>query len=70
MRCPISAATFAGEQARGYIAPFYAMPNQPATNHLKALSAQVLGPEWGCTLVKPPVNAEMSSWLKWVVWVS
>lgn len=34
------------DEARKLIEPFYAMLNQPATRDLKALSEQVLSPDW------------------------
>jgi predicted ester cyclase len=42
----LAQATFSKDEARKLIEPFYSMLNQPATKDLKALSEQVLAPEW------------------------
>lgn len=42
----VGAQSLTLEQARKQIAPFYEMLNQPATKDVKALSEQVLSPDW------------------------
>ena len=43
---PAWAQSMTVEQARKQVTPFYEMLNQPATKDLKALSEQVLSPDW------------------------
>jgi predicted ester cyclase len=43
---PAWAQSMTVEQARKQVSPFYEMLNQPATKDLKALSEQVLSPDW------------------------
>jgi predicted ester cyclase len=43
---PTWAQSMTVEQARKQVSPFYEMLNQPATKDLKALSEQVLSPDW------------------------
>ncbi|MBV5345053.1 MAG: ester cyclase [Rhodoferax sp.] len=43
---PALAQALSLEQARKLVTPFYEMLNQPATKDLKALSEQVLSPDW------------------------
>lgn len=43
---PAFSQTLSLEQARQQVAPFYDMLNQPAKKDLKALSEQVLSPDW------------------------
>ncbi len=39
-------ATLSAAEARKLVEPFYSMLNQPASKDLKALSEQVLAPDW------------------------